>query len=308
MNESLATRITRYNKMNLLIVFLQTAAWFGMISLLHYDLAWYLQVAIIFVFCTMMQGVFSIMHESFHSMAHTNPKLNWFIGWLGSTLFGTSYTLFAINHQGHHARNRTRPELVDYIYPDESAAKKITAYYFAIIGGIWLMSFIGSLVLPLLPFSAIRYLVRTKRDNTYAAAFEEFTPKTWNRMRLEVLASVLFWIAIIMASGWSWKVLLLCYVCFAFSWSSLQWVYHIRTPIHVVEGAYNLRLPTWMRLLFLNFNYNLTHHRESFRHWQELYAVSNQSETQPLWYRYLGIFYWPQPLPQDPSVIQKKYF
>lgn len=297
-----------FGSMNLALVLLQVVGWFLLISLLHQPMAWFLKILVLFVFCVMMQGVFSMMHESFHEMAHKNPKLNWFIGWLASTIFGASYTLFKVNHEGHHLRNRTRAELVDYIYPDERPTKKIIVYYFAILGGIWLMGFFGSLLIPFLPYRSIRYLVRTKRDNTYAAAFEYFSEKDWIMLKLEVFFSLGFWAAVVFFAEWSWSLLALIYVAFAFSWSSLQWVYHIRTPIHPVEGAYNLRLPTWMRLLFLNFNYNLTHHREPFRRWQELFRVSNQKETQPLWFRYFGIFKWPTPMPENPSSIQKTYF
>lgn len=127
-------------------------------------------------------------------------------------------------------------------------------------------------------------------------------------MRFESILMVSVWAAAICFRGWSWTTVGLAYAAFAFSWSSLQWVYHVRTPIHPVEGAYNLRLPVPVRLLFLNFNYNLTHHRKPTLPWQELYAKSNQEETQPLWYRYLGIFLPPQPMPRDVSSIRKTYF
>jgi fatty acid desaturase len=104
------------------------------------------------------------------------------------------------------------------------------------------------------------------------------------------------------------ETLLIAYAAFAFSWSSLQWVYHVRTPLHPVEGAYNLRLPRPVRWLFLNFNYHLTHHRRPNLRWQELYRTSDARETQPLWYRWLGIFRCPQPLPGPPESIVKSYF
>lgn len=49
-------------------------------------------------------------------------------------------------------------------------------------------------------------------------------------------------------------------------------------------------------------------HAHAPRPWQELAAVSNPQETQPLWYRYPRIFLWPQPLPEDVAGIRKIYF
>lgn len=248
------------------------------------------------------------MHECFHNRGHRNPTMNWLLGFSASTIFGTAYSLFAINHYGHHVRNRTRAELVDYIYPDENGTKKTVLYYFAIVGGIWLGGLIGPFLCFVLPYSMTAKLRQGGRDNTYAEAFKDFTPAKWWLMRLETILAVSFWVVIYRALQWDYRVLLVTYAAFAFSWSSLQWVYHVRTPIHSVEGAYNLRAPWLVRVLFLNFNYNLTHHRDSGMPWQEMFRRSNQQETQPLWYRYVCIFLPPQPLPEDPSVIQKTYF
>ena len=63
-------------------------------------------------------------------------------------MFGTACTQFRINHEGHYVRNRSRAELAKYIFPDESASRKILACYFAIPGGIGLGSFIAAIVLP----------------------------------------------------------------------------------------------------------------------------------------------------------------
>lgn len=256
----------------------------------------------------MMQGVFSMMHECFHGHGHYNKKVNWFMGWLVSTLFGASFTMSEVYHQGHHDRNRSRPEMGEYIFPDESAIKKTFIYYFAILGGLWLSSFLASILLPFFPLQISRWLSKYKKGNTYSGTFVDFKIRKWNIMRLELLLGVLFWYGVIYFLHWDWRTLAVCYAAFGFSWSSLQWIYHIGTPIHPVEGAYNLRLPGWIRFLFLNFNYNLTHHRNPKIPWYRLYRVSNQDETQPLWYRYLRLFIPPKPLPEGEIIIEKTYF
>lgn len=82
----------------------------------------------------------------------------------------------------------------------------------------------------------------------------------------------------------------------------------MRTPLDRIKGAYDLRAPTLVRLLFLNFNYNLTHHRHPQLPWQAMHALVDRRETQPLWYRYVLVFKCPEPLPADLGAIRKTYF
>lgn len=263
--------------------------------------------ALIVFFCLMMQGVFSMMHECFHGHAHRNPSVNAFMCWLATTIFGASATLIRINHLGHHVRNRTRAERVDFIAPDESAYTKILAYYFAVFGGIWLASFLGSIVVALLPPAVTRRLRGGSQTNTYAAAFADFAPRDFLLIRIEVLGALGWWSLTFWLLEPEVFWLLVLYAAFALSWSSLQWIYHVRTPLHVVEGTYNLRAPWPIRALFLNFNYNLTHHRNPALRWQRMHAATDLSETRPLWHAWLSILRPPAPLPPD-GLIEKSYF
>jgi fatty acid desaturase len=223
-------------------------------------------------------------------------------------LFGTIPTLVQVQHWGHHRRNRTESERGEFIHEDESPFGKTVRYYVAILGGLWLVCPLVALLVPFLPFSAARWLAADRRFNTYAAAFLDFDAASWQRMRLEGLLFWCVWGALLVWGPWSPATLAVAYGSFAFSWSTLQWIYHVNTPIHVVEGAYNLRLPTPLRWLFLNFNYNLTHHRHPYLSWQELPKHTDLVETQPMWYRYVLIFRPPRPLPEDFSSLDKRYF
>lgn len=299
----------RYGSMNLVLISLQIVAWFLLLSTInHSSFPFVLRGLSVFVFCMLMQGVFTMLHEFCHRNAHQNKKLNYLIGCLSSTLFGTSATFLRVQHWGHHRRNRTEAERAEFIHNGESKWGKIFKYYFAILGGIWFLCFLFPMITPFIPYSFAEQIARDKRYNTYSAAFEEFTRADWLRMRLEGVGLFVFWGSIILFGPWHWSTLLLAYGAFAFSWSTLQWVYHLHTPIHVVEGAYNLRVPFFIRMLFLNFNYNLTHHRHPAMPWQELCRQSNQTETQPLWYRYLLVFRPPVLFPKDLSSLEKRYF
>jgi len=295
--------------MNVAICAAQVATWAGLITLLHVEgsLAWKLSVGILF--CLIMQGVFSLMHECIHGHGHPSRTVNRAIGVATGTIFGTAYTLFRINHEGHHVRNRSNAEIAEYILPGESAARKVALYYFAILGGIWLGSLAASLVLPLLPYPLARKLNGPAPSmNGYWLSFAEFTRADWTALRLEAAVGVLTWSAAISLFDWNLATLAWLYAGFAFTWSSLQWVYHMRTPLDPIEGAYDLRAPWPVRVLFLNFNYNLMHHRRPDLPWQEMHGLVNSRETQPLWYRYLLVFKCPEALPVDPSTIRKTYF
>jgi len=299
----------RFDRQNLAVVAAQGLAWFALLQGLHSSASWPWKALALLLFCLTMQGVFSMMHECFHRNGHRSRRVNWAIGAFASTLFGSSYTLIRVNHEGHHQRNRSPAELAEFVLPGESAAFKASLYYFAILGGIWLGSFVATLLLPFVPFRYVRVLaVRMLSMDGYNRSFAEFDARDWQLLRLEAVLAVAWWGAWIWLMDWDWQVLATAYGAFAFSYSSLQWIYHMRTPLDRIEGAYDLRMPAPLRWLFLNFNYNLSHHRAPQSAWQELHARANPRETQPLWARYLGVFRPPEPYPDDVARLAKRYF
>ena len=297
----------RLDRANLAVLSAQVLVWaLLLVAITRLDGPWWTAVAVA-AFCLMMQGVFSMMHECFHGHGYGNPRVNASMCWLASTLFGASATLIKVNHLGHHVRNRTRAERVDYIDEDESRLAKTVAYYVAIAGGIWLGAALGSLVLALVPVSWLGWLRARAETNTYAAGLADFTDADFRRIRLEVLAGVAFWVAAWQLLGLTLGAVALAYGAFALSWSSLQWIYHLRTPLDVIEGTYNLRAPRLVRWCLLNFNYNLTHHRDPGMRWQAMHDATNLAETRPLWWTWLAILRPPEPLPADPHVGKTYY-
>jgi fatty acid desaturase len=202
-------------------------------------------------------------------------------------------------------RNRSSAERGDFVHPGESAARKVAVYYGAQLGGLWLGGAIFPLAVLLIPYRVTPLLARTRLFNTYAAAFGQFRAREWTAMRLEGLALAAFWTVLLGSGAWSAGAVAGCYAAFAVSWSSLQWVYHLGTPLHPIEGAYNLRAPWLVRLLFLNFNYNLTHHRQPGLAWQELPGATDLRQTQPLWYRWLRLARPPVRMPEDSGVLDR---
>jgi fatty acid desaturase len=299
----------RYGRINLAVTVGQVVVWAALLTAIDSrSLPWGVRAAALVIFCLMMQGVFTMLHDFCHRNAHRNLRLNYLIGCVTSTLFGTAPTFLQVQHWGHHRRNRTEAERAEFIHDGENPLAKTATYYGAILGGIWLGCFLFPLISPLLPYSTAQRLARHKRFNSFAAAFGEFSAQDWRRMQIEGLWSLAFWGGLAWFGPWQWQTLAIAYAAFAFSWSSMQWIYHMHTPVHVVEGAYNLRAPAIVRVLLLNFNYNLTHHRRPSLPWQELHAHSDLKETQPIWRRYLLVFRPPVRFPDDQSVLDKRYF
>ncbi|MDP2311606.1 MAG: fatty acid desaturase [Pseudomonadota bacterium] len=298
----------RYGRQNLVVCGAQIVAWAALLTAIDRSPSVWLTIPLLFVFCAVMQGVFTLMHEYFHKNAHKHPATNYVVGVVGALLFGTSATLHRINHWGHHVRNRTSAERGEFVHPGEGYPGKVLLYYFATMGGLWLSGVLFPVASLLIPYRSVAWLRSKAEFNTYSAAFAQFGPRDWTRMRVEALLLALFWGGILAWGPWRWETLAVAYVAFAYHWSVLQWIYHLRTPLDVVEGAYNLRVPTPIRLLWLNFNCNLTHHRHPALPWQELPAKTDWKESQPLWYRYGLMWLPPVPFPEDRSGLEKRYF
>src|ERR1700741_1206876 len=90
-----------YGRMNLAVGAAQVVAWALLLSTLHAPIALGFKAMALVAFCLMMQGVFSLMHECFHRHGSPSPRMNYALGVAMSTIFGTAYTLYRVNHVGH---------------------------------------------------------------------------------------------------------------------------------------------------------------------------------------------------------------
>jgi fatty acid desaturase len=298
----------RYGRSNLLIAGLQVVAWASLLTAIDRSGAWWVTVPLVLLFCAVMQGVFSMMHEFFHGQAHADWRLNYGIGLVLAAIFGSSATVHRVNHWGHHVRNRTSAERGEFVHDGENPVLKTLLYYTATCGGLWVAGVVLPVVMLFVPHRAIARLAASKRTNTYAAAFEQFTRADWSRVRIEALILLGGWAFVLGSGVWRPTTVLVAYGALAYHWSTLQWIYHLRTPIDVVEGAYNLRIPEPVRWLWLSFNFNLTHHRRPDLPWQELGDHTDRAQTQPLWWRWLLQWLPPVRFPDDTKHLEKTYF
>jgi len=234
----------------------------------------WLQGAAIITFCLMGHTLFSLIHEADHDKLFPDRRLNYLAGvWLAA-FFPASFTILRAAHLMHHARNRSDAELIDYFRPGENRWFKTLKYYGMVGGGIWIGSVILSILTCFLPsrFYQARPLSEPGPD---AKTYLSFLSRTdaW-RIRREVLFAGVIWLSLILLLGLG-SAAIAAYLVFGFVWSTQQFVFHVRSPLHLIEGSWDLHMWPFFSWVFLNGNYHLTHHRYPKIPWNQLPAASD---------------------------------
>lgn len=301
------------SRLNLTIAAIQVFAALGLLSLVSHAPTLGTQLVATGAFCLLGQSLFSLIHEAEHDKLHPDRRVNDVVGVLLSALFPGSFSILRAGHLTHHGRNRTDSELIDYYRPDEGRWGKTLKYYTVFLGTIWF----GVVALSALTcFLPARYF-RLPDDHargadvaTYLAFLADV--KRW-RVQAEAAFVVLFWgvMAHLLELGWPavWA-----YVAFGVVWGSQQFIFHVRTPIHLIEGSWDLHVWPLFGWVLLHFNYHLTHHRHPRAPWTALPALAEEPPWRPYMLTWARLFLpprpyalaWPQqlqtrgPLPPDP--------
>lgn len=265
-------------------------------------------------FAALGQPLFSLIHEAEHDKLHPARWVNEALGVVLSALFPGSFSLLRAAHLAHHRRNRTDAELIDFYRPGEHRIAKALKYYAVISGCLWIGSPLMSAVAAVLPARLFRPAPEQARATDLGTFLSFLAGLRPGRLRLELAVSVGLWAALAGALDLHLPAVAACYAAFAVLWASQQYVYHVRTPLHVVEGSFDLRMSRPMQAWFLNFNYHLTHHRAVHVPWIHLPAVAEEPPWRPYGRTWLDswrpprpyTWAWPQrlqtrgPLPQPP--------
>ena len=116
------------------------------------------------------------------------------------------------------------------------------------------------------------------------------------RVRRDLLVTAAIWTSAWLLFHFRLSHLAVCYAVFAFAWASQQYLYHVHTPRHVVLGAVDLHLSRPFQLLYLNFNYHLTHHAAAGVPWIYLPRIAAEQPAQGFLAAYFDQWRPPQPL------------
>jgi len=231
---------------------------------------------------------YALLHEASHGNLQTGARRNYLLGLMTGVLFPMPFTLMRSTHQGHHDFNRTDVEMFDLYYPDDNRLIKYVRWYGILCGFFW----------PLVPLGAVIFSISpaVMRDRL----FGRFKPRgyllngikdvaVW-AVRLETLLIITFFAALFWLLHLRWQNTLTLYACFAFNWSTRQYIGHAFTKRDVIEGAWNLRHNRFMSALLLHGEYDLNHHRHPEISWYYLPQLSPPDAQQP---KYL-MQYWRQ--------------
>lgn len=265
--------------------------------------AWILLPALGYSFVLLTN--YALIHEATHSVLHSDPRRNHFFGMILGWLFPISFTVLRVTHIVHHCCNRTDHEMFDCYYAGDNRLIKYIQWYGLLLGLWWILIPIGTLLLAVVP----RLLVSSpfRRARSTAVLFDDFGAHEIRWIRLEVLGGILFWITVFIALGLNWSLLAIYYACFAFNWSTRQYVTHAFTRRDVRDGALNLRVSPVMKWVLLNGHWDLVHHQHPHVSWYYLEKLGRHSEAPvSYWRQYLRLWRGPRPCTEaGPAILPK---
>jgi fatty acid desaturase len=237
---------------------------------------------------------YALIHEATHDNLHPRPGANRWLGALAGFLFPVPFSMIKVTHTVHHCCNRTDHEMFDLYYPGDNMFLKLGQWYGLLTGFFWPCIPVGMVILATCP-----WLLRTapfRKARTTAVLFDDFERNGLWRIRIEILLMVAWWAAAFVLLDLHWPSVLVMYACFAFNWSTRQYVTHAFTPRDVVNGALNLRVSRPMAWLLLDGHWDLVHHQKPWLPWTALAAEGRRSAP-PVnyWRQYLRMWLGPRP-------------
>jgi fatty acid desaturase len=283
-------------RLNLVLVAAQVSIAFTFLAVASHTRNPWIAAADAIGFAFIMQMGFCLVHEAVHRKLHPNRAVNLSVGVFMFSLFPGSFHFFETAHLVHHRRNRSDDELEDYVLPGENPLVKRGMYYLLISGLFWMLLVFASVVIAFIPLRRV-HLPRPADDAGSFRKFLQFLNDIrFNRVRRDILVAVATWTLAFYALHLRWESVILCYAAFAFSWASQQYIYHVRTPRHAVLGALDLKLWRPVEMLYLHFNYHLTHHLAVWIPWNHLPKVAPQQPSDGYLKTYANLWRPPQKL------------
>ncbi len=291
-------------RLNIVLTVLATAGCAALLWGASHTTSGWVVVACAVAFSFLNNTVFSLLHEAVHSVLHPNRAVNEWMGRWVAAFFPTGLSFQRVVHLGHHRRNRTEAELFDYIRPGDNKAVKWLQWYGLLTGLFWVLSPIACALYLFVP--KVLESAFFRGDNAIAqqagadAMLSGFDRADRRRIQAELVLAIaiqagLWWTLDLTLVGWA-----ACYGAFALNWCSLQYADHAWSPLHVRDGAWNLRVNPVVRALFLNYHDHLVHHQHPRMPWIHLPRHVDTTLERPTFLSiYLRMWLGPRPLPAD---------
>jgi len=245
--------------------------------------------------------LFQLMHEAVHGIFHRRRLLNEIAGSFIAALFPHAFCLQRAFHLSHHRNNRTDREFFDGYQPDDSLFLKRWQWYGILIGEYWLRVPVACILWLVCPW-ALRAVATHDPDGISARSFggidmlhslERMPPL---RSRVEVIFAIAAQIGLCYALGLTPLAWLACYGAFAIYWGGHQYAVHAWSVREIRNGAWNLRVPSWIGVLHLNVYDHLAHHQDPHMPWTYLPKHRDPTSMRPSFIRqYLSMWRGPRP-------------
>lgn len=293
------------NRLNLLLLAGSVAVVGALLHVASHAGAWWQVLLAALGFSFVNNTLFSLLHESVHGIFHADRRVNEWGGRIAAAFFPTALTFQRIFHLRHHRNNRTEVEQFDYLRPQDNWFLKHAQWYAILTGLYWTASPLGILVYLIWPGAFQVKLLRAEgsrlaQQTAADAMLEGFDNAPKNKIRLEIVFTLLVQAALIWVTDATWQGWLACYAAFAVNWSSLQYADHAWSPLEVRDGAWNLRVNKVVQWLFLNYHHHKAHHQHPDVPWVHLHRHVDYTEPRPSFLRiYLSMWRGPRRMPED---------
>lgn len=215
----------------------------------------------------------SLIHEAIHDLLHPSRKVNAFFGRLLAMLFGAPFRVLRVSHLLHHKLNRLPLEGAEYYdQTKKSKAGAAPAYFFQILGGLYLLEVLSALYFWLPRDWLARLKARFVADGSLSAILlQNWLSRDSLREIRRDGAIVIAWFALsFYCYGQNWPLLLAALLARGFLISFLDNVYHYETAVGDIFYARNLRLAAPLSTLLLHFNLHGVHHANPAIPWIHL--------------------------------------
>ena len=213
-----------------------------------------------------------LMHEAIHGNLFSADAANRRAGRVLGNFLCLSWDVMRFGHLLHHSNNRHEFDRPEAVPPGGSRLAAAAPYYFKLLGGHALISFVSSIGLAL-PSPIVARLV-PKAEPMRSAALRAFTrADRQRRIRGDLLAMIV----LLAVAGFCWRThwpILIATIAARFMvLSLLDNAPHYGTALDSGTYARNTRMPRWSHWLVMGHNYHGIHHVATGLKWQELRSV-----------------------------------
>jgi fatty acid desaturase len=215
----------------------------------------------------------SLIHETIHGTLFIRRVWNDRCGRVMAVLYGSPFALLKTGHLLHHRYSRTLRERGEFYDATKTTwAKVAPVYYLRLLGGLYAME-VASVLLALLPASALRRVAHKvdSPDKVAGLLLERIAEnRVLRQFRIDAVAIIVVYTGAFTSYGGNFWMLLAALTGQAVVVSLSDNAYHYGSKLDAPLEAMNLQLPRPLEAFALNFNLHDIHHRHPGLHWFEL--------------------------------------